>query len=392
MTEVSELLVKLRPEGAEEVQSSLDSTSDKFKKTAEIADEQSQKLDEFSDRWENAMGTIVTGLSVATAGLLSQIPIIGTVTQGLFAILEALALRINGVLRPVLRGVADTLFDWAAAILEAKGPLAELASIGLTVGFVLSSLVAVIGGVATALAQFGIGPGGVAAITTLLKGLASVIGTVIGILGGPLTLAILAIIGVVTGLYLAWQNNWFGIRDTVTDVVSTVAETLSKWWDGLVALFQRGFGKLLKKAFNFKGQLIALVKKIAAGFRIGFETMFSLVLNNAKNFANSLVSIIESGVNKALGAIPKEVRDRLGLPGSVNVGSAFQNTQSTGAILRSAGRQKRTRFREIEREEQRRRDRNPFADRQELKVTIRPKELEQFLSAEQDKGASFRGE
>lgn len=62
----------------------------------------------------------------------------------------------------------------------------------------------------------------------------SIVGGLIAILGGPLTLAIAALVGLGVLVYKAWEGNWGGIRDKTAAVVA--------WWQGTaVPAFARGW-------------------------------------------------------------------------------------------------------------------------------------------------------
>lgn len=76
---------------------------------------------------------------------------------------------------------------------------------------------------------------GAMSITPLISGL-------VGVLGGPLTAAILGIAAIVAVAFMAWQNNWFGIRDIVNQVWSTVGPIL---------------GQIVSAIGQFIGQVVA---------------------------------------------------------------------------------------------------------------------------------------
>jgi len=81
---------------------------------------------------------------------------------------------------------------------------------------------------------------GIGALTKAISGVIGVVSAIVGVLGGPLTLAILAIGAVVAGLYLAWENNWFGIRDKLTEIwesfIKPTFETLVAWLEANIPI------------------------------------------------------------------------------------------------------------------------------------------------------------
>jgi len=73
--------------------------------------------------------------------------------------------------------------------------------------------------------------GFLAALGTLVLGIQGVVGAIggfISFLGGPLTLALLAIIALSYVLYKAWTGNWFNIRQTVGTIIIGLSHVF--WW------------------------------------------------------------------------------------------------------------------------------------------------------------------
>ncbi|MEM1558187.1 MAG: phage tail tape measure protein [Thermoproteota archaeon] len=76
------------------------------------------------------------------------------------------------------------------------------------------------------------------AVSGALTSVAGVIsGTLIPLLTNPLTLAILGAIALATTLYMAWQNNWFGIRDVTDSVVGFLKNMIGGFADWLKGVF-----------------------------------------------------------------------------------------------------------------------------------------------------------
>lgn len=100
------------------------------------------------------------------------------------------------------------------AFLAVIGPLLIIiGSLITAIGSIITGITAVVGIVGT-VAGF---------ITGILI---PAIGALVAIIGGPVTLIILAIIALVGLFYLAWKNNWFGVRDLVDSVVKWFKETV----------------------------------------------------------------------------------------------------------------------------------------------------------------------
>lgn len=124
--DVSNLIVRMRPEGVDETVQGLNTTEEATKETTEALDGQADAAEGFLQKFEGAMGAVIAGLAVASAGILSQVPVLGEAMSGLFSVVEALAFQLDGALRPSLGGVTDELFDLSGQIYGSGGVLEGL--------------------------------------------------------------------------------------------------------------------------------------------------------------------------------------------------------------------------------------------------------------------------
>lgn len=201
-SEVMELVVRVSPEGAEDAEAALEDVEDTFEQTADTAEESAEELDQWSRKWRGAMNIIVASLAIASAALLTQIPVVSDLMDGFRAILESIALKIDEAVRPALQGVVDSLFDLAIAIDQLEEPLATLVG-------TLGALIVVLAPLAAALRLFGLlGP----AIRLLTR------------FAGPIG----ALIGLVSLLWSAWQTNFGGIREVTRDTMGAVQEFIGE--------------------------------------------------------------------------------------------------------------------------------------------------------------------
>lgn len=252
--DVQELLVQVSPEGVDETTRALEDQEESFTDMADTAEEESGRLADFSDRWQGAMGAVVAGLAVASAGLLSQVPVVGELMSGLFAIIEAIAFQMDQVLRPVLQPVTDAFFGLSNAIFEAEGIL------GIIIG-VLGVLVVVLGAVAAvtfvasgAVAQLTVAYGAASTAANVLTGALGTLATALGIstvaagllVGGLLVLAGLSLAALIT--------DFMGIRTALVDLASLVLD--------INLMIANAFTDLVSSAFGWGVDLMA---EFAAG-------------------------------------------------------------------------------------------------------------------------------
>lgn len=350
---VSELVVKVTPQGVSETSDQLDDMSESFEESSESVGESAGFLSDFSEKFKGAAGVVLAGLATVTAGLLSQVPVIDEAMSGLFSIFDALILRLDERLRPAINKVTTTLFDIADAILEAEGPLGTLIDIVL------------LGAVA-----FGLLAGAVA----IYAGAQFLAATAIGatVLAAAPLLAVLAVIALAIGvLAVAWQENWFGIRDIAADAV----EFLTGVFEDLVAFLTDMWNDPIGTTFEFIELFLgavgrgvnavrAVFEKFWARIRTGFEILFDLIVGGAKRWANTFVSIVESAINTAIRAIPGFIRTKLGLS-TVSLGSPFTNVRSAREIAQAGNQRLSRRDRSVDATE---RDWNRALERQLAQV------------------------
>ncbi|UXF50610.1 hypothetical protein 7908G4C8_22 [Haloquadratum phage sp.] len=120
-----ELVVKALPEGFGETNDKLEKTDEKFEQVSSSMEESTGLLSSLANKFGGALSAIVAGVAIATAGLLSQVPILGEVVSGLTSVINAVAFQLDKRLRPVLGPVRDGLFELAQAIFEGNFGKAE---------------------------------------------------------------------------------------------------------------------------------------------------------------------------------------------------------------------------------------------------------------------------
>ena len=120
-----ELVIKALPEGFGETNDKLETTDEKFEEVSSSMEESTGLLSSLANKFGGALSAIVAGVAIATAGLLSQVPILGEVVSGLTSVINAVAFQLDKRLRPVLGPVRDGLFELAQAIFEGNFGKAE---------------------------------------------------------------------------------------------------------------------------------------------------------------------------------------------------------------------------------------------------------------------------
>ena len=222
--------------------------------TADSAGDSAEELEGFSQRFQGAMSAAVAALAVAAGGLLSQVPVIGELMEGLFAIVEAVAFQMDSVLRPALSGITDSLFDVANAIFDSDDEMGNL------------------------IGTFGTIAAGAGLLIGVLK-LFSIT------LTGPLLIAIGVVAGAIAALSIAWSENFAGIRDVAQDTIDNVSERFSDFVETVRPIVM-GFLATLESAWDSHGETIMDVVNFA------FRTIAALI----ETQIDAILTLIEVGL------------------------------------------------------------------------------------------------
>lgn len=109
----------------------------------------------------------------------------------------------------VVNSIVEKLGGWETVIIAVVAALGTLTVITTIVGWI-TSLIAIVGSMSAAFTAAG-----------------TVVGGIVAILGGPLTLAIAAIAALVAGFVLAWRNDWLGIQTATIAAKESIVNALS---------------------------------------------------------------------------------------------------------------------------------------------------------------------
>ena len=267
--EVNELVVALRPVGADETTDAMEEAQDSFEETAQVAEDSSQELEDFSQRFTGAMSVAVGALSIAAGGVLSTVPIVGEAFAGLGAIIDSIGLRFDSFLRR-MGFSSDRLFELADAIAQAEGPMADFAT---ALGLVATGLALVLGPATLVAAKF-FGWGAIASVVT---------GAVATIVGGIslLTVGLAALVLALAALAVAWITDWKGIRTTTVAVLEDI------------------FGFAQATLNN----LVRLAELIGERMKIIFQGWTNAVHRMVVSSMNGIINAVENAINNVIRTI-----------------------------------------------------------------------------------------
>jgi phage-related protein len=225
MADAAEVVVRAKPEGIDETKEEVEGLSDSLEDTTEGMKSQAGRLAGFSKQFAGAMSAATTGLALAATSLLSKVPIIGELFDGLGAVIGAVALSLDAVLRPALTPVGDALLNLSDAILTADPSLQRL----------IGSVAALLTGagvlkLATFLPIIGDGfaklNGGILKLITRSVGLKAALKGLLTPLTA-LSIPMLLLVGVIAALALAFATNFGDIRGVATDTFKKIQQVIN---------------------------------------------------------------------------------------------------------------------------------------------------------------------
>lgn len=357
-----ELVVSLSPEGAEETTEALDETRATFEETADTADESATQLDGFSRKWAGAMGVIVGALATATAGLLSRVPVVSDLMDGLMAVVDSLAFYLDSELRPAIGPVVDSLFNLSTWIDKNHKTMDSF-----------MGLIEDVTGPVTGLKT------GVDDLKRMFSALAPHVG--MGDLEEDFDRGIEIISGFVT---------------SIPEKLSTMREDAQKKIGNLGSDVITGIQDFVGKGV---GEILAFGDRVAAGWERLKITATSLwsemwvrIQQEVIKGANGALSRVESMVNRAIRAY-----NNLPLTpdvSTVSVGRLSADGLSNRLATIQSNREDQlaavTRAEERAVNASREQGENMFAENQEVTVQFEPQSFRQFLESEVNQGTANR--
>jgi len=323
--DVADITVAVEAAGANMAEGQLEGLEEQLEETANAAEDQAGSMQDISERFKGTMSALVTGLAVASAGLLSQVPVLGEAFSGLASVAQAVAFQMDKVLRPILQPVADGFFKISQMIFGAKGAAGALiGSFGTLTTFVLGFLTPV----GLLLDKIGLMNANLGALKTsigrVIVQLSSLIGgslaaaAAIGVFVGGLGVLLLEVTGVLDavrgfGQYVA-NSLPASIRDgllSVTSLFTVLLATIGAAITGFVqGTLKGGLEQGVETAVSNVRQVLATfvgawrrtvsrVGAFAGNLAAGITDFIDRVANGAEDLAGKITTAITDAVDNA---------------------------------------------------------------------------------------------
>jgi TP901 family phage tail tape measure protein len=197
--------------------------------------------------------------------------------------LQILGITIGQALLPAINEIVQALIPVVKGFAQWAKEHPGIVKLGVAI----AAVVAVIGPVVVGIGML------ISAISTIgsvISGAVSAIGAIIGAIaaiGWP----VLVVIGILAALYLAWRNNWLGIRDFLKPVIDTIVGWISGLVSQIVGFFRWLYDTLLGGS---------LIPDLVTGMLTWFSNMVTFVTGLWSNLVYSIINFASQILSQIL--------------------------------------------------------------------------------------------
>ncbi len=219
----------------------------------------------------STIANIINTISEAIAGLLKWLADNPKVVEFALA-LVGVEVALSAII-PVVLAVAGFIGGLIATVTGVIGVLAGSGGLSATLVAIASTAFP---GISTAIGFLAstVFPALMTVIGTIVSTILPGLATALGVLLSPIGLVVIS----VAALYLAWKNNWFGIRDTLNSVISAVIQTLSGWYYKIVIT-------------------VAQVLQTYEYLKSGIQSAWNYIKSAISNAANAVITTVTTWYN-----------------------------------------------------------------------------------------------
>jgi len=351
MVTVSEVVVGLRSEGAEDTKDDLESVNDQTEETTQALDAQSEEMSDLAQSFSGALSAAAVGLAAASAGLLSQVPVLGQVFDGLFAIVQAVALQMDQVLRPVLGPLSKAMFGVAQSISSAEGTAGDLIGVFGSIVAAIGAAISAVGGFVAAAAAIGKGGAAIAALKTAVGIIGGIMSTIAGAISlpavavGALVAAIAAAIAIIITDFRGLRTKGIkiikGLWDTITDKVSSGVQSIKNFGSNMLQAGKDLINELVSGIRNKISEVKDAAKEVAAELRqyLPGSPAETGPLSDLDKTGPGLVDEFAGGITSSLGTIGNAGQQAANAADGRGGGRTLPGSQTTTTQVFLNGRQ-----------------------------------------------------
>lgn len=230
---------------------------------------------------EKEIGGVARAMGDTTAGKVAQL-------KNKF---DDMKETVGAALLPILTRLMDAVTPLIEKFTNASPQVQKFIMIFLGIVAAIGPVISIVGGLIS----------GIGAIIPVVTAIAAV-------LSGPVLLVIGLVIGAIALLYLAWTNNFFGIRETATTVWEAIKLVFAAFQAALSGDWTK-FGELLRQAWDLVWALIekriagawTFIKQAAQNIVNGVRAAFTIDWSNlGRNIIDGIINGLRNGISAVI--------------------------------------------------------------------------------------------
>lgn len=169
----------------------------------------------------------------------------------------------------------------------------------------------------------------IGSLVSAIGALIPIVTAVAGVLMGPLGIALLLIVGLVALLYLAWTNNWGGIREKTAAAWAFIKNVVQEGWAFVQAIFEAAMTVIKPLMAAFTAALQGNWYAFGQNLRMAWDAAWRLIGQIAQNawnmlrtaFSNLITNIINFFRNTDWGQVGRNMLEGIarGITGAISI-------------------------------------------------------------------------
>jgi len=238
-------------------------------------------------------GFRMEALGVMFFGMMMQRMFMGLLqpVMDAFGVFDLFRIMLLTLFLPIMEMIFPFLLSLMEWFMNLPEPLKKAIGIFVVLGLIFGTIIMVLG-------QFALGIGSLIQFFPIFGGAIKAVGAILVGLSATVLAVIAIIVAIVIGMYVAWKENFMGMKKVVSNFIDGVKGAFKALWDIITSIF--GFwiaifkgdwdGALehIKKAFSamkdFIVNLIKIMVNLIAGIVIGIIRVFKFVIDTVVSF------------------------------------------------------------------------------------------------------------
>jgi phage-related protein len=285
-------------------------------------------------------GFRMEALGVMFFGMMMQKMFLGLLQPVLeaYGVFDLFRVTLLTLFLPVMEMIFPILLKIMEWFMDLPEPVQKAIGIFVLLGVIFGTILMVFG-------QFALGIGSLIQFLPAIGGAIKAVGVVIAGLSATALAVIAVIIVVIIGMFVAWKENFMGMKQVVQNFIDAVkgafkafVEILKNIFGFWIAVFKGdwdGAWEHLKKGFvamkDFVVNIIKMLVNLIAGIVIGIVRVFKWVVDTVVSFfkwlydkivGHSIIPDLISGIIDWFNKLPNAVKNAMRIVGNAFIGVA----------------------------------------------------------------------